>query len=156
MVSSASSDLASRIAEAVLETRSDAILAADRHGVIRFWNPGAERIFGFSADEALGRSLDMIIPESLRARHWEGWSRAIETGRSRYGSGELLSVPAMTAEGRRISVEFTIAMLHDAEGRVDGVAAILRDVTLRFEELRSLRRELASRSPSSEAKASKT
>jgi PAS domain S-box-containing protein len=156
VTSSASPDLALRIAQALLETRSDAILAADGQGVIRFWNPGAERIFGFSSEEALGRSLDIIIPETLRLRHWEGWSRAIETGRSRYGAGELLSVPAMTADGRRISVEFTIVMLHDADGRVDGVAAILRDVTPRFEELRSLRRELASRPPSSETKASGT
>jgi PAS domain S-box-containing protein len=156
VTASAASDLAPRIAQALLAMRSDAILAADRHGVIQLWNPGAERIFGFSAEEAVGRSLDIVIPESLRARHWEGWSRAIETGRSRYGAGELLSVPAVTAEGRRISVEFTIVMLHDTDGRVDGVAAILRDVTPRFEELRSLRRELASRPASSEPKASGT
>ena len=83
-------------------------MATDRDGIIRLWNPGAERMFGFTGAEALGRSLDIIIPENLRARHWQGWAHAVATGRSRYGAGELLSVPAMTADGRRISVEFTI------------------------------------------------
>lgn len=122
-------------------------MATDRDGIIRLWNPGAERMFGFTSAEALGRSLDIIIPENLRARHWQGWAHAVATGRSRYGAGELLSVPAMTADGRRISVEFTIMMLQDAEGHVDGVVAILRDVTARFEELRRLRRQLAPRPP---------
>ena len=135
--------LSEHIAEPLLETASDAILATGRDGVIEFWNPGAERIFGFSAEQAVGRPLDIIIPENLRVRHWQGWAHAVETGQSRYGAGELLSVPALTADGRRISVEFTIVMLKDSDGRTTGVAAILRDVTARFEEIRSLRRQLA-------------
>jgi PAS domain S-box-containing protein len=145
------SNLRSRVAQALLGTQADAIVATDRHGVIRFWNPGAERIFGFRADNAVGQSLDIIIPESLRARHWEGWARVIETGQSRYGAGEVLSVPAMTVDGRRISVEFTIMILRDNNDNVDGIAAILRNVTARFEELRSLRRQLASSSRSANA-----
>jgi PAS domain S-box-containing protein len=145
------SNLPNRVAQALLGTQADAIVATDRHGVIRFWNPGAERIFGFGADNAVGQSLDIIIPENLRTRHWEGWARVIQTGQSRYGAGEVLSVPAMTADGRRISVEFTIVILQDNDSGVDGIAAILRDVTIRFEELRSLRRQLASRSPSADA-----
>ncbi len=137
--------LSERIGRALLASASDAILATDRSGVIEFWNPGAERIFGFSAGQAVGRSLDIIIPENLRARHWRGWAHAIETGQSRYSAGELLSVPALTADGRRISVEFTIAILKDDDGRTDGVAAILRDVTTRFDEMRSLRRQIAER-----------
>jgi len=133
-----------RLAEAVLNTPSDAILLADRGGIIRFWNAGAARIFGFTAEEAVGRSMDLIIPERLRARHWEGYERVMATGESRYGTGELLAVPALTKAGRQISVEFTIVVLRDADGRVDGIAAILRDVTPRFEELRALRRKLAS------------
>jgi PAS domain S-box-containing protein len=150
------SNLPNRVAQALLEAQADAIVAADRHGTIRFWNPGAERIFGFRAAYAMGQSLDIIIPEDLRARHWEGWARVVETGQSRYGAGEVLSVPAMTADGRRISVEFTIMMLRDSDDNVDGITAILRDVTPRFEELRKLRRQLASRSPSADASLPKT
>lgn len=148
MISLTPSDLAARVGGALLDSRSDAILAADREGVIRLWNPGAERIFGFTPEQAVGQSLDIIVPEPLRARHWQGWAQAVESGRSRYGEGELLSVPALTAEGTRISVEFTIVMLFDDAGRVDGVAAVLRDATARFEEIRRLKRELAAWNPS--------
>jgi PAS domain S-box-containing protein len=127
----------------ILATASDAIIATDRRGVINFWNPGATRIFGFTPGEAIGQSLDLIIPENLRARHWHGYHRVMETGESRYGAGQLLSVPGVTKDGRRISVEFTIVMLRDKEDRPAGTAAILRDVTERFEEIRKLKRELA-------------
>ena len=131
------------LGEAILATASDAIIATDRDGLINFWNPGAARIFGFPAEEAIGRSLDLIIPENLRARHWEGYRQVMVSGESRYGAGQLLSVPGITKDGRRISVEFTIIMLRDEQGRPAGTAAILRDVTARFEETRKLRRELA-------------
>ena len=131
------------LTEALLATVSDAIIATDRAGLINFWNPGAERIFGFTADEALGRSLDLIIPANLRARHWTGFRRVMETGASRYGDGDLLAVPALTRSGQRISVEFTIMMLKDDQDRPAGTVAILRDVTKRFEESRNLRRQLA-------------
>jgi PAS domain S-box-containing protein len=128
--------------EAILETVSDAIIAADAGGFISFWNPGAVRIFGFTAEEAVGSSLDLIIPESLRARHWAGYNRLMATGESRYGQGDLLSVPGLTKDGRRISVEFTIVLLNDERRKPVGTAAILRDVTKRFEEARELRRQL--------------
>jgi PAS domain S-box-containing protein len=131
------------LAQALLATPSDAIIASDEKGIIFFWNPGAERIFGFTADEANGQSLDIIIPENQRKRHWDGYTRVMETGETRYGSGDLLAVPALTRDGRRISVEFTIIMLRDNDGAPSGMAAIMRDVTPRFEELRRLRRELA-------------
>ena len=76
-------NLAAALAEALLAMRSDAIVAADNEGIIRFWNPGAERLFGYTRDEALGRSLDLIVPERLRARHWEGYARVMATGQSR-------------------------------------------------------------------------
>ena len=136
-------DAVERLGNAILNTPSDAILLADRNGVIRFWNPGAVRIFGFAREEAIGQSLDLIIPERLRARHWEGYEHVMTMGSTRYGSGSLLSVPALTKDGRQISIEFTIVVLHDAEGRVEGMAAILRDVTERFQELRDLRKKLA-------------
>src|SRR4051794_37806427 len=131
------------LGNALLGSASDAIIGTDREGLITVWNPGAERIFGFSAAEATGQSLDLIIPDNLRARHWAGYRHAMATGESRYGHGDLLSVPGVTKDGRRISVEFTIVMLQDAESRPAGTAAILRDVTKRFEEVRDLRRKLA-------------
>jgi PAS domain S-box-containing protein len=131
------------LAEAILETQSDAILVADRDGVIRLWNPGAVRIFGFTSEEAVGQPLDLIIPENLRARHQEGFNRVMAGGATRYGSGDILAVPALTKGGRRISVEFTIIVLRDSDNAMTGMAAILRDVTSRFEEMRSLRRRVA-------------
>lgn len=128
------------IAEALLASPADAILAVDRAGTIRFWNPGATRIFGFPEPEAIGASLDIVIPESLRARHWQGFDHVMATGETRYGEGDLLAVPATTRDGGRISVEFTIVLVRDDGGAIVGMAAILRDVTARFEEMRALRR----------------
>ena len=138
--------IAALLADAILATSGDAILATDRQGVIRFWNPGAVRIFGFAEEEAVGASLDLIIPERLRKRHWDGWERVTATGVTRYGDGDVLAVPAIAKDGRQISVEFTIVLLRDQGGQVAGMAAILRDVTARYEETRRLRRALADRS----------
>ena len=132
-----------QVAEAVVSSGSDAIVAADRDGIIRFWNPGAERIFGHAAGEAIGRSLDLIIPERLRQRHWDGYRHTMATGKSRYGEGETLSVPALRQDGATISIDFTIVPLKSEGGKMTGIIAIMRDVTKRFEELRSLRRKLA-------------
>ena len=139
----------SGLGEALLNSGSDAIIATDREGLITFWNPGAERIFGFTAGEAVGRSLDLIIPENLRARHWSGFRHTMETGTSRYGHGDLLSVPGLTKDGRRISVEFTIVLLRSETQAVAGTVAVMRDVTKRFEELRELKRRLAQAGASS-------
>jgi PAS domain S-box-containing protein len=107
----------------------DAIIYADVGGMIRFWNRGAERIFGYSPAEALGRSLDIIIPEELRARHWGAYGETMRTGQTRYGAGEVLAVPALRKGGARLRIEFTLLPFHGREGRVLGVAAILREVT---------------------------
>lgn len=136
-------NISSGLADALLSSVSDAIVATDREGNITFWNPGAERIFGFTAEQAVGGSLDLIIPENLRARHWAGFRHTMATGTSRYGHGDLLSVPGLTSDGRRISVEFTIVMLHDEHQEISGTVAVMRDVTKRFEELRELKRRLA-------------
>jgi PAS domain S-box-containing protein len=130
------------LARAIMQTPSEAIIATDQDGLITFWNPGAERIFGHPAAEALGQSLDIIIPERLRAAHWKGFSDVIRTGESRYGTGEVLSVPGIRRDGERISLDFTIVILNGADGSIVGMAAILRDVTARFEELKGLRRRL--------------
>jgi PAS domain S-box-containing protein len=137
------------VADAILTSASDAIVATDRDGIIRVWNPGAERIFGHSADAAIGQSLDLIIPERLRERHWEGFRHVMETGESRYGEGDLLSVPGIRKDGQRISLEFTIVPLKNPEGRIEGFAAVMRDVTKRFEEVRALRQQLATATESS-------
>jgi PAS domain S-box-containing protein len=130
------------IAAAVL-SGPDAIIAADSAGVITYWNAGAQRIFGFTAAQAVGESLDLIIPDRLRSRHWDGWHKVMATGESRYGAGDLLAVPALRENGTTLSVEFTIHPLRDDNGDMLGFAATLRDVTARFEETRTLRRELA-------------
>ena len=133
----------SPLLNAILQSSSEAIMASDVDGKIMFWNPGATRIFGFDATEALGQSLDLIIPETLRARHWQGYRHVMATGHSRYSEGDLLSVPALTKDGRRISVEFTIAILRDDQGNMIGMASVMRDSTARFEEMRSLQRKVA-------------
>ncbi len=132
--------------EKLVQDAPDAMIYADAEGVIRLWNRGAERIFGFAAAEAIGRSLDIIIPERLRARHWDGYRQVMKTGVSRYGEGDLLAVPGLRKDGVRISLEFTIVPFRGDDGRIAGVAAILRDVTKRFEEMKELRRQLAAAS----------
>ena len=138
-----SMNIPAALGEALLHSASDAIIATDREGRIIFWNPGAERIFGFTAGEAVGQSLDLIIPENLRARHWSGFRHTMATGTSRYGHGDLLSVPGLTRGGARISVEFTIVLMRDGTQAVTGTVAVMRDVTKRFEEVRELKRRLA-------------
>lgn len=137
-----------RFYRTLVHKTSDAIVYADSEGRISFWNKGAERIFGFVASEAIGRSLDIIIPEDLRKRHWDGYKKTVRTGKTRYDAGALLAVPALRKDGARISVEFTILPFRDRRGRILGIAATLRDVTKQFEELKVLRKEAARRAAS--------
>lgn len=132
-----------RLAHTLLRDMPDALIVADAEGAIRFWNAGAERLFGFTAGEALGQSLDIIIPERLRARHWAGFDQTMRTGQSRYGAGDLLAVPAQGKNGKRLSVEFTVVPLHDEAGRMEGIAAVMRDVSARFEQTKALQKEIA-------------
>lgn len=132
-----------RFYRTLVRNAPDAIVYADAQGMIAFWNKGAERIFGFSEAEAIGKSLDIIVPENLRQRHWEGFAETVRTGKTRYGAGDVLAVPALRKDGSRISVEFTMLPFSDRAGRILGMAAILREVTKRFEELKALRKELA-------------
>jgi PAS domain S-box-containing protein len=127
------------LADAVFHDIPDAVICADYEGLIRFWNVGAERIFGFSRDEAVGQSLEIIIPERLRQRHWDAYRRMMETGRSRHPSNEPLSVPAQTKSGQTISIQFTVAPLPGPYGVVAGIVAVLRYATATFQELRRLR-----------------
>jgi PAS domain S-box-containing protein len=127
-----------RIAVRIVEGAADAVLFTDREGVIRLWNAGAERIFGWTAAEAVGKSMDLIIPDRLRPRHWQSWDRVMETGRTRYAT-EVLAVPALRKDGAPLSIEFTIQLVRDEEGRILGPAAIVRDVTARFQREKELR-----------------
>jgi len=120
-----------QLSEKIIAEISDAILFADREGIIRVWNRGAERMFGIAAKEAVGQSLDLIIPENLRNRHWEGYRRVMDTGETKYKTG-LLSSPALRSDGSRISLEFSMAIVRDEDGAIAGCASILRDVTERW------------------------
>jgi PAS domain S-box-containing protein len=126
----------------ILEQAPDAILYADRDGIIRLWNQGAERIFGFSAEQALGQSLDLIIPERHRQRHWDGYHETMDTGITKYGT-KMLAVPALQQSGEPMTTEFSIVMLKDKQGQPLGVAAIMRDITARRAEEKALRDRLA-------------
>lgn len=126
----------------IVETAGDAIIFADRDGIIRLWNRAAEGIFGYTEAEAVGQSLDLIVPERQRELHWKGYGKAMLDGVTKYGS-ETLSVPAVTKDGERISIEFTINLLRDGDGKVLGPVAILRDVTAKWIREKELRQRLA-------------
>ena len=125
----------------IVEHSGNAILFADREGVIRLWNRGAQEMFGYSASEALGQPLDIIIPERLRERHAEGYRQAMTTGTTRY-SRRVLAVPAIRKGGAGLSIEFTIALVRDAADNVLGSAAIIEDVTERWQREKRLKERL--------------
>jgi PAS domain S-box-containing protein len=145
-------DLHQALGEAILSAKSDAIVAADKTGAIVFWNPGAERIFGYASADAVGRSLDIIIPAPLRKRHWDGYHRVIKTGETRYGHGDILAVPAIKKNGMGLSIEFSIVPLRNETGELVGLIAIIRDVTRRFEEIRALKQKLEAAAKDSQFK----
>ena len=118
---------------------ADAVVVADAAGTICFWNGAAERVFGWTAEEALGASLDLIVPERQRNRHWDGYRSVMSTGTTKYGS-DLLRVPSLHADGQRRSIAFTVTLLKDAEGTVAGIAAVVRDETERWNQEQELRR----------------
>jgi nitric oxide dioxygenase len=131
------------IGRTLMQSAADAVIASDRSGHIVHWNAGAERIFGYRADEAVGHTLDLIIPEQFRERHWHGYRAVMESGVSRYGEGDTLSVPGRHKDGHRISLEFTIAPMRRPNGIIAGMVATMRDVTRRFEETKALRKRIA-------------
>jgi len=126
----------------LVESVGDAIIVADAHEKIVLWNRAATRIFGYSEEEALSQTLDMIVPERQKHQHNVGYSHSMEIGTTRYGSS-LLKVPAKHKDGRTLSIAFTVGMLFDAAGKANGVAAIIRDETVRFAEERALKKRLS-------------
>jgi PAS domain S-box-containing protein len=119
----------------------DAVIVSDASGAITLWNAAAERMFGYTEAEALGNSLDLITPERLRARHWEGYHKSMATGITKYGN-DLLRVPAVHKDGRAMSIAFTVAMLFTPEQKVSAIVAVIRDETARFNEDRALKKRL--------------
>ena len=130
-----------RLLNQLVEEAPDAILIADREGIIRFWNRGAELVFGYDASEAVGQSLDLIIPENLRGRHWEGYWRVMSSGETKYNTG-LLSSPGQRRDGSRVSLEFSIVLLRDEAGAMQGCATVMRDVTERWKKEKELKERL--------------
>ena len=128
--------------QALVSAIGDAVMVCDAQGAIVHWNPGCERMFGFSEAEALGKSMDLIIPERLKKRHWEGYDQTMATGITKYGH-DLLRVPATDKAGRTMSIAFSVALLHGADGKVSAIAAVIRDETARFNEDRALKKRLA-------------
>lgn len=130
------------IGERLVADMPDALVVADAGGIIRVWNSSAERIFGFARGEALGQSLDIITPAKLRPRHWAGYRRTMRAGQTRYGAGDLLSVPAIRKDGQRVSIQFSILPLAGPDGALEGIVAIIRDVSAEFETRNVLQRDL--------------
>ena len=126
----------------LVECVGDAIIVVDAHEKIVMWNPAATRIFGYSEAEALGNTLDLIVPERQRHRHNEGCRKSMETGITRYGTS-LLKVPALHKSGSMLSIAFTVGMLFDEHQKVSGIVATIRDETVRFAEERALKKRLS-------------
>jgi PAS domain S-box-containing protein len=130
------------LCQQIVDQNRMAIICGDPEGKIQLWNKGAEEIFGWSAEEAIGQSMDFIIPEKHREKHWSGYDRVMQTGETKYGK-QVLSVPALTKSGARVSVEFTVVLIKNAEGKIVSIAATMQDVTARWERDKELRQRLA-------------
>ena len=126
----------------LVESVGDAIIVADAHEKIVLWNPAATHIFGYSEAEALGKTLDLIVPERQRHKHHEGYSNSMATGTTRYGTS-LLKVPALHKNGSTLSIAFTVGMLFDTNQQANGVVAVIRDETERFAEERALKKRIS-------------
>lgn len=119
----------------------DAVIAADSTGAITLWNPAAERMFGYAEHEALGKSLDIITPQRHQQRHWDGYYKTMETGKTKYGN-DLLKVPATHKDGRTLSIAFTVSLLFTPDQKVSAIVAVIRDETVRFGEERALKKRI--------------
>jgi len=122
----------------LVQAFGDGVIVCDATGAIVFWNAASTRIFGFTEEDALGQSLDLIVPQRQQQRHWDGYHKTMATGETRYGT-DLLRVPALHKEGKPLSIAFTVALLHGADGKVSGIAAVVRDDTARWNEERALK-----------------
>lgn len=126
---------------AMVSAMGDAVVVCDTQGRVAVWNAAAERIFGFTQAEALGQRMDMIVPERLRKRHWDGYDQSMQTGKTRYAH-DVLRVPAVDKAGNNLSIAFTVFMLYDAQGQVTACGSVIRDETDRFAQDRALRKRI--------------
>ncbi len=130
------------LCERIVADSQVAIIFADKQGTIRLWNTGAETMFGYTSAEAIGQPLEIIVPEKHRPRHNEGYAHVMNTGVTKYGR-EALAVPAMCKDGSRISIEFNLGIIRSPEGEVLGAAAMILDVSARWQRDKALRARLA-------------
>jgi PAS domain S-box-containing protein len=142
MVAMNGSDNHTWLCEQIVNHSPLAVIFADKEGVIRLWNAGAEEMFGYTAAEACGQSLDIIVPERHRQRHWEGWQHVMQTGVTKYAR-DVLAVPALRKGGERISIEFTVTLVRSETGALLGAAAMIQNVSARWERDKALRARLA-------------
>lgn len=122
----------------ILEQMAEALIYSDRDGIIRRWNRAAETMFGHPASDALGQSLDLIIPENLRAAHWRGFDAAMKSGATRLHGRPTLT-RALHRSGSRLYVEMSFALVTDEIGNAIGSVAVARDVTDRVEREKAAR-----------------
>ena len=127
--------------EILIKQSPDAVIFADPEGIIREWNPAAERIFGHPSGEAVGQNLDLIVPERFREAHWTGYERALAAGETKY-SGQALPTRSVRKDGSTVYVELTFAIIHDPQGKVIGALAHARDITERWAKEREQRQHL--------------
>jgi PAS domain S-box-containing protein len=127
--------------QALVVSVGDGIMASDAQGLITLWNPACVRMFGFTEADALGKSLDLIIPQRQQKPHWDGYHKTMETGKTKYGN-DVLRVPAVHKDGHTLSIAFTVSMLHTADGAVSAIVAVIRDESVKFAEERGLRKRL--------------
>ncbi|WP_298928569.1 PAS domain-containing protein [uncultured Ramlibacter sp.] len=125
----------------LVEAVGDAVMAADASGAINLWNPACERMFGYTEAEALGKSLDIIIPQRQQQRHWDGYAHTMASGKTKYGT-TVLRVPAVHKDGHTLSIAFSVALLFTPEGKVASIVAVVRDESAKFAEERALRKRL--------------
>jgi PAS domain S-box-containing protein len=125
----------------LVQAVGDAVMACDASGAITLWNPSCERMFGFTPQDAMGKSLDIIIPQRQQQRHWDGYHQTMKTGITKYGN-DVLRVPAVHKDGHTLSIAFTVSMLHTPDGKVSQIVAVVRDESARFAEDRNLRKRL--------------
>ena len=125
----------------LVESIGDAVIASDPAGAINLWTPSAERMFGYTEAEALGKSLDIIIPQRQQQRHWDGYNKTMKTGVTKYAN-DVLRVPAMHKDGHTLSIAFTVALLHSPDGKISAIVAVVRDESVRFAEDRALKKRL--------------
>ncbi|MFC7518800.1 PAS domain-containing protein [Herbaspirillum sp. GCM10030257] len=126
----------------ILESMPEALILSDLEGTIKIWNAGAASLFGYASDEALGRSLNLIIPDHLRKAHWDGFHQAIMRGSTAHGKRSAIT-RSLHKGGQQLYVDMSFAVVSDSDGKIIGALAVARDATERYVEERNLRRQLA-------------